>query len=53
LRTLQRRVKHWKATQGPDKAVIFRQSVPAGQQGLCLASTILSGSATIILAGFS
>jgi len=34
LRTLQRRVKHWKATQGPDKAVIFRQSVPAGQQGL-------------------
>lgn len=34
LRTLQRRVKHWKATQGPDKAAIFRQSVPAGQQGL-------------------
>ena len=34
LRTLQRRVKHWKATQGPDKVVIFRQSVPAGQQGL-------------------
>ena len=26
LRTLQRRVKHWQATQGPDKAVIFRQS---------------------------
>ena len=24
LRTLQRRIKHWKATQGPDKAVIFR-----------------------------
>jgi transposase InsO family protein len=34
LRTLQRRVKHWKATHGPAKAVIFRQSVPAGQQGL-------------------
>jgi hypothetical protein len=34
LRTLQRRVKHWKATQGPTKVVIFRQSVPAGQQGL-------------------
>jgi hypothetical protein len=34
LRTLQRRVKHWRATQGPGKAVIFRQSVPAGQQGL-------------------
>ncbi len=34
LRTLQRRVKHWQATQGPNKEVIFRQSVPAGQQGL-------------------
>ncbi|MEO7320592.1 MAG: IS21 family transposase [Nitrosospira sp.] len=34
LRTLQRRVKQWKGTQGPDKVVIFRQSVPAGQQGL-------------------
>lgn len=34
LRTLQRRVKLWKATQGPDKVVIFRQAVPAGQQGL-------------------
>lgn len=34
LRTLQRRVKHWRATQGPEKAVIFRQCVPAGHQGL-------------------
>jgi len=34
LRTLQRRVKHWRATCGPDKAVMFRQSVPAGHQGL-------------------
>lgn len=34
LRTLQRRVKQWKATEGPEKVVIFRQSVPAGQQGL-------------------
>ena len=34
LRTLQRRVKHWIATRGPQKAVIFRQSVPAGHQGL-------------------
>jgi hypothetical protein len=34
LRTLQRRVKQWKVTEGPDKVVIFRQSVPAGQQGL-------------------
>ena len=34
LRTLQRRVKHWQATRGPDKTVMFRQSVPAGHQGL-------------------
>ena len=30
LRTLQRRVKHWRATQGLEKAVIFCQCVPAG-----------------------
>ncbi len=34
LRTLQRRVKQWRAIEGPAKAVIFRQSVPAGHQGL-------------------
>lgn len=34
LRTLQRRVKHWQATEGPEKEVMFRQSVPAGHQGL-------------------
>ena len=34
LRTLQRRVKHWRATQGPDNPVMFRQTVPPGQQGL-------------------
>lgn len=34
LRTLQRRVKHWRATQGPNKPVIFRQAMPPGQQGL-------------------
>jgi len=34
LRTLQRRVKHWRATKGPEKAVMFRQSMPPGQQGL-------------------
>jgi hypothetical protein len=34
LRTLQRRIKHWKATEGPEKVVIFRQSLPAGLQGL-------------------
>ena len=34
LRALHRRVKQWKATEGPEKVVIFRQSVPAGQRGL-------------------
>lgn len=34
LRTLQRRVKQWQAIEGPEKPVIFRQSVPAGHQGL-------------------
>lgn len=34
LRTLQRRVKQWQATDGPAKAVMFRQSMPPGHQGL-------------------
>lgn len=34
LRTLQRRVKFFNATEGSDKPVIFRQDVPAGQMGL-------------------
>ena len=34
LRTLQRRVKHWRATQGPGNPVMFRQAIPPGQQGL-------------------
>lgn len=34
LRTLQRRVKFFNATQGADKPVIFRQDVPIGQLGL-------------------
>ena len=33
LRTLQRRVQHWKAVHGPDKAVIFRQQAEPGRQG--------------------
>lgn len=33
LRTLQRRVKQWKALHGPDKPVIFRQQAEAGRQG--------------------
>jgi hypothetical protein len=34
LRTLQRRVKKWKAISGPDKEVIFRQNHPPGWQGI-------------------
>lgn len=34
LRTLQRRVKQWRALQGPEKEVMFRQSHPPGELGL-------------------
>ena len=34
LRTLQRRVSHWKAQNGPSKAVIFPQTHRPGEQGL-------------------
>lgn len=34
LRTLQRRIKHWQATSGPDKEVMFRQQAIAGRLGL-------------------
>lgn len=33
LRTLQRRIKQWKALHGPDKDVIFRQQAMVAQQG--------------------
>lgn len=48
LRTLQRRVKQWRATAGPDKPVIFRQSVPAGHQGL---SDFTHPDTPVIIAG--
>jgi transposase InsO family protein len=34
LRTLQRRVKQWKAVSGPEKEIIFRQNHPPGWQGI-------------------
>lgn len=34
LRTLQRRVREWKALKGPEKILIFRQTHPPGQQGI-------------------
>ena len=33
-RTLQRRIKHWKATCGPEKEVMFRQRKEPGRLGL-------------------
>lgn len=35
LRTLQRRVRLWRATDGPDKIVCFPQQTIPGQQALC------------------
>ena len=35
LRTLQRRVNKWLATEGPDKEVIFRQTHEPGAMALC------------------
>ena len=35
IRTLQRRIAHWRATEGPEREVIFRQDHPPGYQSLC------------------
>ena len=48
LRTLQRRVKQWKALHGPDKPVIFRQQAEAGRQGF---SDFTHPDSTITIAG--
>ncbi len=34
LRTVQRRVAHWRAVHGPERELIFRQDHPPGWQGL-------------------
>jgi hypothetical protein len=34
LRSLQRRAAHWRATEGPERDLIFRQEHPPGRQGL-------------------
>lgn len=34
LRSLQRRVAHWRATEGPERELIFRQEHPPGLQAL-------------------
>jgi hypothetical protein len=35
LRTLQRRIAGWRATEGPEREIIFRQDHPPGHQSLC------------------
>ena len=35
LRTLQRRIATWRAIEGPEREVIFRQDHPPGHQSLC------------------
>ena len=34
LRTLQRRVRHWRSISGPEQEIIFRQNHPPGWQGM-------------------
>jgi hypothetical protein len=34
LRTLQRHMAHWRATEGPERELIFRQEHPPGRQAL-------------------
>lgn len=49
LRTLQRRIKTWRALQGPAKEVIFRQIHVPGRQGLSDFTTLKN--VTIIIGG--
>jgi len=39
LRTLQRRLARWRAIDGPEHELIFRQEHPPGWQGLAVAIT--------------
>lgn len=47
LRTLQRRVKHWKATQGANKEVMFMQAHEPGRLGLSDFTTLKNVVITI------
>ena len=47
LRTLQRRVKKWKALFGPEKEVMFRQEHEAGRLGLSDFTTLKNITVTI------
>lgn len=48
LRTLQRRVKQWRALSGPEKEVMFRQEHPPGEQGLSDFTTLKNVTITIL-----
>lgn len=47
LRTLQRRVKEWKALYGPEKELVFLQDHPVGVQGLSDFTTLKGIEVTI------
>ncbi len=47
LRTLQRRVKRWRALEGPDREVMFRQSYPPGHQAISDFTTLKRVTVTI------
>ena len=46
-RTLQRRIKHWRALAGPEKEIMFRQVHEAGRLGLSDFTTLKNVSITI------
>ncbi len=46
-RTLQRRIKTWRALQGPEKEVMFRQTHEPGRQGLSDFTTLKRACVTI------
>jgi transposase InsO family protein len=48
LRSLQRRVAHWRATEGPERELIFRQEHPPGLQAL---SDFTDGSGLDVMLG--
>jgi hypothetical protein len=48
LRTLQRRVKEWRALHGPEKEVMFRQVHEAGRQGLSDFTKLKKVTVTIV-----
>ena len=49
LRTLQRRIQHWRVTEGPKKEVMFMQRHEVGRQGLSDFTKL--NQATITIAG--